>query len=158
MAPTPEERRALLFLAFLIVTGSAVRFLQALSPRWTPDLVPVRSAPPSPALADTAGPALDAVAGGGPPPAARPEADGVAVEAAPRLPYRAGRLDLNAATAEDLAALPGIGEKLAARIVADRDAHGPYSRVEDLDRVPGIGPAKLARLSGAVYVGASAPR
>ena len=55
-------------------------------------------------------------------------------------------LALNAATAAELGCLKGIGPVLAGRIVADRAARGPYSGVEDLDRVPGIGKRLLERL------------
>ncbi len=61
-------------------------------------------------------------------------------------------LDLNAATEEELTALPGIGEVLAQRIVAHRAAKGPFKTLEELTEVPGIGPAKLAALEGLVTV------
>lgn len=61
-------------------------------------------------------------------------------------------LNLNAASAEELTALPGIGEALAARIVEHREANGPFETVEDLTDVSGIGPAKLAALEGLVTV------
>jgi competence protein ComEA len=155
MSVTPEERRALLFLVFLIVTGSAVRLVQALSPRWTPDLVPLAGAPTGTAPAQApgrpeAGAPVAGVSDSGAATAGAPPADAGAFEPAPAWPYHAGRLDLNTATAADLATLPGIGEKLAARIIADRDARGPFGAVEDLERVPGIGPSKLARLREAV--------
>jgi competence protein ComEA len=62
----------------------------------------------------------------------------------------AGPVDLNTADAAALDALPGIGPVLAARIVADRDANGPFTTVADLDRVPGVGPATVAELDGLV--------
>jgi competence protein ComEA len=55
-------------------------------------------------------------------------------------------LNVNRATAVELEALPGIGPSLARRIVADREAQGPFASIAALDRVPGIGPALLARL------------
>jgi competence ComEA-like helix-hairpin-helix protein len=55
-------------------------------------------------------------------------------------------LNVNRATAVELEALPGVGPALARRIVADREARGPFAAVAALDRVPGIGPALLARL------------
>ena len=61
-------------------------------------------------------------------------------------------LDLNAATEEELTALPGIGEVLAQRLVAHRAAKGPFKTLEELTEVPGIGPAKLAALEGLVTV------
>lgn len=56
-------------------------------------------------------------------------------------------LDPNHASAEDLAAVPGFSPGLAAEIVADRDRRGPFERVEALERVRGIGPARLRRAS-----------
>ena len=61
-------------------------------------------------------------------------------------------LDLNRASAEDLEALPGIGPALAARILAARQER-LFSSIEDLERVPGIGPATLQRLRALVTVG-----
>ena len=55
-------------------------------------------------------------------------------------------LRLNAATAAELERLPHIGPGLAARIVADRERRGPFASVDSLLRVPGIGPATLARI------------
>lgn len=56
-------------------------------------------------------------------------------------PLRPGeKIDVDRAAAEELTRLPRVGPALAARIVADRDAHGPFGSLEALDRVPGIGP------------------
>ena len=64
----------------------------------------------------------------------------------------AGPVDLNAATAADLDALPGIGPVLAQRIVEHRERNGPFRSVEQLDDVPGIGPATYAELAELVTV------
>ena len=53
---------------------------------------------------------------------------------------QARQVDVNAAGVAELERLPGIGPALAARIVAERKAHGPFSTVEELQRVRGIGP------------------
>ena len=67
-------------------------------------------------------------------------------------------IDVNTADATELQHLPGIGPKLAARIVADRSAHGPYRTLADLGRVSGIGPKTLAKLADFLEVaGLDAP-
>jgi competence protein ComEA len=50
---------------------------------------------------------------------------------------------INTATAQQLDALPGVGPATAAAIVAYRTAHGPFSALDELAAVKGIGPAKL---------------
>lgn len=54
-----------------------------------------------------------------------------------------GPIAINSASAADFETLDGIGKVLAARIVAYRDAHGPFASVEDLTNVSGIGPKRL---------------
>lgn len=54
------------------------------------------------------------------------------------------RVNINRAAWSELANLPQVGPTLAKEIVADREAAGPFTSVEDLTRVKGIGPKKLA--------------
>lgn len=54
-----------------------------------------------------------------------------------------GPVSINDATAEQLDTLPGIGPATAAAIVAHREQHGPFTTVDGLADVRGIGPAKL---------------
>jgi len=61
-------------------------------------------------------------------------------------------VDLNKADAEELDLLPGIGPAKAARIVASREAHGSFRRVGDLARVPGITEAMVEELRDLVIV------
>ena len=63
-----------------------------------------------------------------------------------------GLLDLNAATAQDLDALPGVGPVLADRIVAWRTEHGRFGSVDQLREVSGIGEAKYQTLKSKVRV------
>jgi competence ComEA-like helix-hairpin-helix protein len=53
---------------------------------------------------------------------------------------------LNSATVDELESLPGIGTATATRILGYREANGPFRSVADLQRVRGIGPARLERL------------
>ncbi len=61
-------------------------------------------------------------------------------------------LDINAATAAELEALPGIGPVTAAAIVEHRRRVGPFRSVEGLEDVTGIGPVKLSRIEHLVTV------
>ncbi len=54
-------------------------------------------------------------------------------------------VDLNAATPEDLAAVPGLSPRLAIEVVRDRATRGAFGDVGDLIRVRGIGRGRLAR-------------
>ena len=61
-------------------------------------------------------------------------------------------VDLNRAGAEELERLPGIGPALAQRILDYRRGRGDFRSVTELLRVPGIGPKKLAEISPRIYV------
>jgi competence protein ComEA len=61
-------------------------------------------------------------------------------------------VDLNAATVEQLDALPGVGPVTAAAIVAWRQAHGRFTSVDQLADVDGIGPTRLDKLRPLVRV------
>lgn len=71
---------------------------------------------------------------------------------APERALGSGRIDLNAASADELRALPGIGETLAVRLAADRDEHGPYKSIDELNRVPGVGPLTIERLRPLLFI------
>jgi len=65
----------------------------------------------------------------------------------------AAAIDINRATVEDFSKLPGIGPKLARRIVAFREKHGPFRRVEDLLAIRGIGHKKWKKIRPYLRVG-----
>ncbi|HET7303528.1 MAG TPA: helix-hairpin-helix domain-containing protein [Segeticoccus sp.] len=93
----------------------------------------------------------------GPPPGAAGGAGGVAGAGAVGTgPGAAGTteppVDLNAATAEQLETLPGVGPVLAQRILEWRTAHGRFSSVEELLEVSGIGDKTFADLQPRVTV------
>ncbi|MFC7624171.1 helix-hairpin-helix domain-containing protein [Microlunatus sp. GCM10028923] len=67
-------------------------------------------------------------------------------------PPGGGQLDLNTATEPQLEELPGVGPVTAGKIIAWRDQHGRFSRVEELQEVDGIGPKTYAQLAPHVRV------
>ncbi|MDP2304899.1 MAG: helix-hairpin-helix domain-containing protein [Pseudomonadota bacterium] len=62
-------------------------------------------------------------------------------------------VDVNTADAAELETLPGIGPSKAAAIILYRTENGPFTAVDDLDNVPGIGVSTLASLRDQVTVG-----
>ena len=64
-----------------------------------------------------------------------------------------GPLDLNRATAAELARLPGVGSGLAQRILEERERRGRFESPEALRKVLGLGPKKLAALRDLVTAG-----
>lgn len=63
-----------------------------------------------------------------------------------------GLVNINTADAAALVTLPGIGEKTAQKIIDDREANGPFSSVDDLTRVSGIGDKKLEAVRDLICV------
>jgi competence protein ComEA len=55
-------------------------------------------------------------------------------------------VNINTATSEQLQLLPGVGPALAGRIIAFREANGPFEKVDELAAVQGIGDKSLAKL------------
>jgi len=88
--------------------------------------------------------------------------DGVTVETARQaaasevVPISGAKIDINTADPSELTELPGIGEKLAERITAYRTEHGPFSSIEDIQEVSGIGPGKFSDLEELITAGGSA--
>ena len=64
-------------------------------------------------------------------------------------------VNLNAATAAELEALPGIGPRAAQRIVEFRAKNGGFKKVEDLMKIQGIGERSFLRLRPLVTVGST---
>lgn len=120
----PAERRALLLLLALAVLGQGIRHL-ATRPGDPPGQVQLLATLPA-----------------GSPLAQR---DSAIRQARPLAPGE--RLDIDSASARELARLPRVGPALAKAIVADREEHGPFGSLEALDRVPGIGPGLLKALA-----------
>lgn len=63
-----------------------------------------------------------------------------------------GRININTAQPSELQRLPGIGPALAARIVAYREAWGPFSSIEDIMEVSGIGARTFENIKDMIKV------
>ncbi len=64
-----------------------------------------------------------------------------------------GLVDINLAGQTDLEMLPGIGPATAAKILAYREANGPFATIEAIMDVPGIGEAKFEEIRELITVG-----
>jgi competence protein ComEA len=61
-----------------------------------------------------------------------------------------GKINLNRASKEELETLPGIGPALASRIITYRETNGPFRRVDELKKVSGIGDVRFEELKDLV--------
>jgi competence protein ComEA len=61
------------------------------------------------------------------------------------LPAARWEIDINSADWRELTVLRGVGPSLARQIIQDRKTNGPFDSVEDLQRVPGIGPRTVQK-------------
>ena len=126
----PSEHRAVLILLVLALAGHGAR-LALLRPDEAPGGIRV-------------------IGGSG------PGSPGAHRDSALRLasPLAEGeRIDVDRASARELTRLPRVGPALARKIVADREANGPFGSLAGLDRVPGIGEGLLKGLEDKVAFG-----
>jgi competence ComEA-like helix-hairpin-helix protein len=120
---TKDERRALFFLAAVAVAGGLIRAVR-------PAVPAVAAAVVAPGLAGQ-----DLV---------RQASLSRRAEAIARPLSPQERIDVDQAAADELERLPGVGKRLARRIVADREANGPFGSLAGLSRVAGLS-ARLLR-------------
>lgn len=125
MKLTTDEHRALTFIAALLCLSAAVRVVG----------LPEPLEPPEEGGLDLAA-HIETV-----------EAAVAEREAAERPLEPGERIDPNTATATELTRLPRVGPALAGRILAEREANGPFRRLGDLGRVSGVGERTLELLA-----------
>jgi competence protein ComEA len=63
-----------------------------------------------------------------------------------------GQVDINTASAQELEELPGIGPTLAQSIIEHRESHGPFSTIEEIMDVRGIGQGVLENIRELITV------
>jgi len=62
------------------------------------------------------------------------------------------KININLASAKEFENLPGIGPKLAAKIVANRETYGRFDSISQIQRVPGIGTKKYKAIENYLTV------
>jgi len=135
---TEGEKKSMLRAALLLAGAALVRFL-VFAP-----------APAEAPLADRPSIADSLLAAGD---------SAVETKARRSRPLAAGEtIDPNVASEEELDRLPGVGASIAMRIVQDREQNGPFTRPEDLARVPGLGARSVERLRPHLRVAFSGSR
>ena len=73
--------------------------------------------------------------------------------AATAKPASTAVVNINTASATEIATLPGVGAKMAARIIEYRQKNGPFKKVEELMNVRGIGEKNFLKLKPQLAVG-----
>jgi competence ComEA-like helix-hairpin-helix protein len=126
---TRQEQIAILFLSGGLLVGAIVTLVKHYRPGFAPELILEQRID---SLSTDTVPLPNIL-----PPAAPAESLGFPVS---------GRLDINRATLEELVNLPGIGPRMAERIIAYRTTHGRFRTPNDLKGVHGIGDKTLDRL------------
>lgn len=132
---TARERKVIIGLALVILSGAAVKYFKATSPR--PVYADSRNAPG--ALKNKTG--IGAVPQGNVAgnTAKSPNDAAAGVES----PFP---VNVNIATQLELETIPGIGPALARRIIEYRSAHTNFSSLDDLTKIKGIGKKKLEKI------------
>ncbi len=124
---TRQEQIAILFLSGGLLVGTVVTLVKHHHPELAPQLI--REERIDSVSSDTV------------------RATELPVPAVPAENLSLGLLKINQATIEELIDLPGIGPKMAERIIAYRTEHGRFQTLHDLKGVKGIGDKTLERLN-----------
>ena len=154
--PTPAERKALLFLAGVIVLGASVRVVRAARGNGVSGAASAQALERQIAAVDSAhhadARALRSVKGSSRSLRRRSPLSerGNSSSSTSNIEASTAVVDLDVATASEIESLPRIGDVLARRIVDDRAQNGPFGSLEELQRVRGVGPALAASLAARV--------
>ena len=167
--PTPDEKRALLFLSAVLTMGAGVRATKALSAEPPPQSVAARADLHRQIVAVDSADSVEHMSGGKHRRSKRPKAIGISTsdgsdasvrpdsgnrsrkrKGAKVMPVNGnqprdvgatpgGPIDLDRAQEWEILSLPKVGPALARRIMANRDSLGPFGSLTELRRVKGVG-------------------
>lgn len=76
----------------------------------------------------------------------------VPTPAQPTVPTESKLININTASQSELESLPSIGPVTAQKIIAYREAHGPFKQIENIQQVNGIGPATFDDIKGLITI------
>jgi len=146
------QLKLLLALAVTLLVGFGIREWRAGFPELADRIERFdREAPAAPRPAAPAPPARRP-AGPSAPPAAPGSLHALRLAEPVPAPTDPRPLDINRASLDELARLPGIGPSLAGRILAERDRRGRFESPDALRYVLGMGPKKLAAIRALVTI------
>ncbi len=125
---THQERAVILFLLFALIVGSAIALLKRRNSGFAPELIPPQSQKSE----------VDEPLKGNRKPFPNPIRR---------------KVNINTAGLEELESLPGIGPALARRIIDYRTKNGRFKKIEEIEKVSGVGEKSFQRTKELITVG-----
>jgi len=159
---TPQEIKAILFLLIALLIGSGITLYKKYHPSFAPELVFRRN--PSESSENRNQFKEDSKGAESYPQKTSTEISKSSITPAFSNPQKEHRIssapenplsekiDLNSASASQLELLPQIGPVLSQRIINHRNTKGKFQKIEDLLKVPGIGPKTFDKIKEFVTV------